>query len=212
MLTHRRVVWLSMVLLLAASACVQTVKGREHPALRDRSKAMRKVAVAPFVIAEKLKGNTASEMEPKVGAEILASKFAESFYDRGVDVVPPADVARALELAGIQGRIIPRQVAAIVAERFGADGLLVGELSRLVDREGGAAGATRGATIGFQVDLYEAPGGARLWTGNVDETQRPLSENVLDASRYPGGGSRWLTSKEMLAWAANEMAVEIPIH
>ena len=200
-------------LLLLALGCVQTVKGQSHPALRERSEPIRKVAIAPFAVAERLVGRARpGSLEPEVAAELLAVQFTERLRDRGVEVIPPSDVARALAAAGIAGRLIPREVAGLVAQEFGADALLMGELRRLVDREGSAAGATRGATIGFQADLRDTPGGARLWTGNVDETQRPLSENVLDASRYPGGGSRWLSPEELLAWGAEQMTLSLPLY
>ncbi|MAE94347.1 MAG: hypothetical protein QF410_13725 [Planctomycetota bacterium] len=200
-------------LLLLALGCVQTVKGQAHPALRERTEPIRKVAVAPFAVAERLIGSARpGALDPAVGAELLGAQFAERLRDRGVEVIPPSDVARALVAAGVSGRLIPRQVAALVAQEFGADAVLMGELRRLVEREGSAAGAMRGATIGFQADLRGAPGGARLWTGNVDETQRPLSENVLDASRYPGGGSRWLTAEELLVWGAEQTTLSIPLY
>ncbi len=254
--------------LAASLGCVQTVKGQVHPALRERSEPVRRVAVAPFVVGERLRGGgsavadgpapisktqtvptevaktqtvpatpsagssaptgrasaqpsglptpsraeTSTGLSPDLAAQLLAAQFAQRLRERGVDVIPAPDVARALEAAGIRGRLIPRQVAALVREKFGADALLMGQLNRLAEREGGGAGATRGATIGFQADLFDTPGAARLWTGNVDETQRPLSENVLDAYRYPGGGSRWLTAEELLAWGAKQTTLQIPLY
>ena len=59
--------------------------------------------------------------------------------------------------------------------------------------------------------LCSAPGARRLWSGQFDETQQPLSENVLSASRYPGGGSRWLTAEELATWGARETALTIPL-
>jgi hypothetical protein len=44
-----------------------------------------------------------------------------------------------------------------------------------------------------------------------NETQRPLSSNVLVASRYPGGGSRWLSAEELARWGAEETARSMPI-
>jgi len=214
-MTSRRPIWTLLLLSLLAivqTACVQTVKGREHAALRERTEPVRRVAIAPFAVSEGLATDRVDTLAPQEAAKLLASQFAQGIGDRGPDVIPPSDVARALEGAGISGRLIPRQVAALVAEKFGADALLLGRVTRLRERDGSAAGATRGATISFQADLFAAPGGARLWTGNVDETQRPLSENVLDASRYPGGGSRWLSAEEMLAWGASEMVPEIPLY
>ncbi len=210
MLTAAR--FLLVLAFVPLLGCVQTVKGREHAALRERTEPVRRVAIAPFVVGEGLVAERVDALDPKEAAKLLASHFAEGILNRGPDVISPSDVERALDAAGIQGRLIPRQVAMLVAEEFGADALLMGRITRLRERQGTGAGATRGATISFQADLFGAPGGARLWTGNVDETQRPLSENVLDASRYPGGGSRWLSAEEMLRWGAEQVVIEIPLY
>ncbi|MCP5057115.1 MAG: hypothetical protein GY937_10375 [bacterium] len=202
---------LSLALLVAATGCVQTVKGTAHPALREHGTISR-LAVAPFTLSERLVGAKTGELETAVAAELLANRFSEAIAARGVHVIAPSDVAIALEAAGVAGsRVLARQVAMVAAEKFGAEAVLVGRLTRLVAREGSAAGVTRAATVGFAVDLYAAPGGARLWTGNFDETQRPLSDNVLDASRYPGGGSRWLTAEELLSWGALEVSNAMPV-
>ncbi len=67
-------------------------------------------------------------------------------------------------------------------------------------------GASRPASVSFRVTLYEAPSGFKLWSARFDETQRPLSDNLFNARRYPGGGSRWLTSTELVKWGAREVA------
>lgn len=204
---------LSLLSLVAAlTGCVETVKGTAHPALRDRSAPITRVAVAPFALSEQLGGVKAGELEAAVAAELLANRLAEGIAARGIEVVPPFDVAIALNAAGVSGdRLLAREVAVVVAKEFGADAVLVGTLTRLVAREGRAAGATRPATVGFVVDLHAAPGAARLWTGHFDETQRPLNENVFDASRYPGGGSRWLSAEELLSWGAREVSNAVPL-
>lgn len=211
MLNTTRTSLLSLALLVALTGCVETVKGTVHPALRDQGTISR-LAVAPFSLSERLVGVKTGELETSVAAELLANRFSEAIAARGVHIIPPSDVAIALEAAGVTGsRVLARQVAMVVAEKFGAEAVLVGQLTRLVARDGSAAGVNRAATVGFVVDLHAAPGAARLWTGNFDETQRPLSDNVLDASRYPGGGSRWLTAEELLSWGALEVSNAMPV-
>ncbi len=215
---------LSISLLLPLMAllglgCIQTVQGESYPALRERERPIRRIAVAPARLAEGLSETRlpaiAREEEsgasPRVGAELLGAHFTELLEARGVEVIPPGEVGRALEVAELNGRLVPRRTAEVVGHELGADALLVVNLHRYVQRKGGAAGATRGASVGFHVDLFDVPSGARLWSGRVDETQRPLNENVLDASRLPGGGSRWLTAEELLRWAAEQTAAQIPL-
>jgi hypothetical protein len=60
--------------------------------------------------------------------------------------------------------------------------------------------------VAFEVTLYAAPSGKKLWTARFDETQQSLNERPLDASRYPGGGTRWLTAAELARWGADATA------
>jgi hypothetical protein len=140
----------------------------------------------------------------------LVGRFlAEALAQRGVDVTTPEDVGRALAEAGATGRI-PREVARLAAERFGAQGVLVGTVSRYRERTGGAQ-ESGAASVWFEVSLYTAPEGEKLWSGVFNETQRPALDNVLVASRYPGGGSRWLSAEELARWGAEQTAASMPL-
>ena len=67
----------------------------------------------------------------------------------------------------------------VAAEDFGATSVLLGEVIRYREREGGEFGALRPASVWFEVQLYTAPGGERLFTARFEQTQPALSENAL---------------------------------
>jgi len=108
---------------------------------------------------------------------------------------------------------VPRQQHLQAVERasadFGATAVAVGRVTRWREREGSAAGATQPASVAFEVSLYEAPSGRRLWTGRFDETQKSITEAILRARQYPGGGTRWLSTEEFARWGAKEVAKSI---
>lgn len=205
---------------LALLGCqpVVSVRARPHTRTNERIEPIRTIAVAPFSKAGKLAGARSLTVEEspwvtpddeKNEATVLVSRyFAEALEQRGLLVVPADDVHRMLEsVYADYERVIPLQVARIAAERFGADAVIVGSVGRYRERsrDGG------GASVGFEVALYEAPSGRKLWSANFDETQRPLSENIFNASRLPGGGSRWLTADELAKWGAGETARQVPL-
>ncbi len=201
---------LSALLAGVLTGCVQTVKQERHPGLAERDAPIARIAVLPFRLGRTLAAREeAGGTSPSVAAALLAHHLTESLAAR-VDVVTPGDVQRALDAAHVDARELGA-VARLVADEFGADALLVGELARWREREGGAAGASRGATLGFSVSVHGAPRGERLWSANVDETQHSLSDNVFAASRYPGGGTRWLTAEELAHWAADQTAASLPL-
>ena len=191
---------LGLVLLAAAllASCVNTVAARRFPALDERRTAIQRVAVAPLVAPE----------DAATSAPVVARYLTEALVARGIEVVGPEDVARA---AGATGADDVPELAALVNREFGADALVLGEITRWIEREGNAAGTRRPASVGLRVSLYSAGQGERLWVGSFDHTQQPLSENVLLTTRYPGGGTRWLTAEEFAQFAAQELAAALPL-
>jgi hypothetical protein len=181
-----------------ALACASTVAERAHPALGQHGP-LQRVAVAPF-------GAKPEEAVP--AAALVARHVTEALVERGIEVIGPEDVARALGGREPGGAA---ELAALVHREFGADGVLLGEITRWVEREGGAAGTLRPASVGVRVELYGAPQGEPLWEGEFDRTQQSLLENVLVTPRYPGGGTRWLTAEEFALFAASELGAAAPL-
>jgi len=204
-------------LLLAAAcalSCATTVRSRDFPALQERGAPITRVAIAPFEATGRLAATPESTTgtSPEVATALVARYLTEALASRGIAVVPADDVARALGIERpIRERLVPRAIAERAADKFGVDAVLMGRVSRFTDRAGQSAGTLRPASVGFEVTLYAAPGGHKLWSALFDETQRALSENVFNAGRYPGGGTRWLSAEELARWGASETAAKIPI-
>jgi hypothetical protein len=142
---------------------------------------------------------------PAVSAQLVSRYLAEALEKRGLAVVAPEDVSAALALAGPT-----RPAPAVLADKFGADGVLSGALERWEERQGEAMGTLSPAAVAFHVDLRSAPGGSALWSSEFDERQQALGDNVLRAGRYPGGGTRWLTAAELAQWGAQETIAAMP--
>ena len=187
---------LRLAFALVMLACAGTVSERPYPALSERREPIRKIAVAPIA---------ARPEEAAAAAPLVARHLAQALALRGVEVIPPEEVAHVDSGAGVA------ELAAAVARQFGADAVLVGEITRWVEREGEALGSQRPAAVGLRVVLHGAPAGERLWQGEFDRTQQSLLENVLLTPRYPGGGTRWLTADEFAHFAADELATAIPV-
>ena len=61
------------------------------------------------------------------------------------------------------------------------------------------------ARIAFEVSLFDARTGGRLWRARFDETQPSLTENVARVRQYPGRGARWLSANELAGWGAERI-------
>lgn len=206
---------LARPLLIAACAlllagCAQVVKTQAFPGLEQAQSGASAVAVAPFD-ARGRGGVSTTEGPEAEGAPVVARQVAEAIAARGVKVIPPEDVARSLQSAGVPADAKPDQIAAMVQQKFGANLLLMGQVSRYRDRKGENLGAASPASVGFSVTLYQAPAATRLWSAGFDETQAPISSNLFNLGRYPGGGTRWLTADELSKWGADGVANAFPV-
>lgn len=176
----------------------------------------RIVAVAPFVVSQSLLAAPArfANTSPQSVSQRLSTQVAETLRSRGLSVFSAHEVRDALAESGIRlepATALPPETARVVAEKLGANALLIGELRRWSERQGSAIGATRGATVTLGLTLFDAPGGHQLWSASFDRTQLPLSENVLQAGQLPGGGTRWLTAEELALWGAGHTARQMPL-
>lgn len=169
------------------------------------------VAVVPFYPDPALSHR---DTPPPIGAidaaDVVARIVSDAFSTGGVQIVAPSDLIIAFEG---HGKVLPRADvlpnAELAASDFGASAVLLGKVTRYREREGGAAGALRPASVAFEVSLYTAPGGELVYTGRFDQTQQSLSANPLLARKYPGGGTRWLTAAELTRWGADEVVATL---
>ena len=137
--------------------------------------------------------------------------MAEAVRARGIEVIAPEDVRTASDpAASPTDALDTARVVFVANQQFGADAVLIGTVLRWRDRVGEKLGASRAASVGFEVTLLRTPDGAKLWSAVFDETQLPITDNFFNVFRYPGRGTRWLTAEELSQWGANEVAQAMP--
>lgn len=170
--------------------------------------ALRKVAVVPLSASSFfVPGQPPNDIDGATAADLMGRFLTEAIAERGQSVVAPSDLALAFATAGREvQRDDPGAVAELAAAKFRATGILLGSVSRYRERSGEALGALHPAGVAFEVTLYAAPGGEKLWGARFDETQQAFLDNPLKARRYPGGGTRWLRAAELARWGADQVA------
>jgi hypothetical protein len=187
--------------LVACAASEPAVQSRRFSPLEG---ALDRVAVAPFRAREAPAGAVGAAQP--ADALLVARFVGEALSQRGLVVIPPGDLERVL--VADAARFDPAEAAFTAAREFGATSVLMGEVLRY--REGAAeSGEGRGASVAFSLSLYDAPSARRLWSARFDETQQPLSANVLERPSYPGHGTRWLAASELARWGADVMADQL---
>jgi hypothetical protein len=205
-----RVVAAALLPLLFACSAPQTLKSRTYTG-ELANLDIRTLAVAPFRSADAYVRASERDAEPQAAAQLVERFLSEAIQARGVSVVPAGDVRTALRLDETSALPPLGIIAQVAGREFGAQAVLHGTVYRMRERTGEALAAAQPASVWFEVILVAAPGGARLWSAVFNETQQALSENVLNARRYPGGGTRWLRAEELARWGAQEVARGMPV-
>lgn len=148
---------------------------------------------------------------PQQPAEMLENSLRTGLAARKITVISSSDLAAATgnTLAALDA-LEPAAACEQAKSHDAADAVVSAEVVRFRERKGSDLGVDQPASVSFRVTLWHVADHAALWTAEFDETQQPLSSNLLNLGRYPGNGARWLTAEELLRWGAAEAAARLP--
>jgi hypothetical protein len=100
------------------------------------------------------------------------------------------------------------QGALRVVDGEGADASLGGQIRRWSQREGSTTGVRRPASVWLVLELTDRDGRV-IWSGVYEETQPPLSEDLLSFSRAWERGFRWVTAEELAEYGLRELVGDL---
>ncbi|MFC1838502.1 hypothetical protein ACFL1N_02900 [Thermodesulfobacteriota bacterium] len=183
---------------------------------------IKKIGVLPF-----LKGRYGNEVratldanisnfnyKPEVISEeadrILTGIVHEEIKGKGVsDVVPLLEAVIAYDSISKEGETI-RSLAKKVGETLKVDTMVVGYIWRYKRRVGSSVSASSPASVGFCVCLVDVSTGNVLWKGSYEETQRSLSENILNIKAFFKKGAKWLTAEDLARYGVKDIFKKYP--
>jgi hypothetical protein len=213
MLTRGRwIIAAASMLGLAGCSTVRPAPVVQNQTMRIPAGALKRIAVLPFSHKNTMRlSSDAGATSPEIAAELVARFLTEAIAKRGIEVIPASDLSTALNAQGLKPMDInPRTASALAAAKFGATAIMVGQVSRYRERQGEKFGSTGAASVAFNATIYATDPVQRIWSSQFDETQRALFENIVNAPRYPGGGTRWLTAAELAQWGAKAAVDTLP--
>jgi hypothetical protein len=105
----------------------------------------------------------------------------------------------------------PLILARELGKRVGADYVVVGNVWRYRDRTGSPMATETSASVGFAVYLIDVSSGQILWSNVFSETQRSLSENILQAKGFFEMGGKWVTADELALYGVKEVFKRFPL-
>jgi hypothetical protein len=97
-----------------------------------------------------------------------------------------------------------------VGKKLEADFIFIGYIFRLEERIGSSLGVERPASVSFDLHLFRLRDEKMVWLGKFDETQRPLSENLLKIGSFIRRKGSWLTAAELASVGMDEMLGKLP--
>jgi len=126
-------------------------------------------------------------------------------------VLPPEKVEEAFsQIERRQFELKPLRSFIQLGKTLDMDFIFIGILFRFEERIGSHIGAEKPASVGFDVHLIRLKDEKMVWTGKFDETQRPLSENLLKIGSFVRRKASWLTAEELSSVGMDEMLLRLP--
>jgi hypothetical protein len=107
-------------------------------------------------------------------------------------------------------RDTPLALSQKVGKILDAGSMVVGSVWRYRDRKGGASAVSDPASVAFALHLVDVRSGNIVWSRSFVQTQRSLSENILNAKAFFERGAKWLTADELASYGVKEILKEFP--
>jgi hypothetical protein len=168
------------------------------------------IAIVPFASAPQVDRPGAPVVDVEDGGiAIVSARVVEALSEVGdLAVTPPEETARWLEANGRALQDSPARLGSELASAFGADAILYGRVRRYRSRIGSTRGASRPASVWFELEL-RLPDGVRIWAGSYDEQQEALSENLLSLPRAADRGFAWVDASRLSSDGARALVAAL---
>lgn len=211
-----------------ALACVVLVSGcavGKGPVARtDEAPIPRRIALAPFIDMARTYGEGQEVRSPLTGkmfvtgevapdvAGLLTAETETFLHERGFEVVSPESVGSVMETLSARADPTPgeRGLAMAAARQVEAEAILVGYLYRVHGRQGGRFAVRQPASVAFGLYLINAGSGGMLWSGEFDETQRSLAENLFAMGDFIRRRGEWVSAGQMATDSVRQILADFP--
>ena len=143
----------------------------------------------------------------------ILTGFAQDLLEirYGDKVIPTLEVMRAYrQMPKDEFKDTPVDLTQRLGKALSANAMIVGSVWKYRDRRGGARAVESPASVAFAVHLVDVETGRVVWSKDFAETQRSLSENILNAPAFFARGAKWLTADELARFGMEELFKAFP--
>ena len=89
--------------------------------------------------------------------------------------------------------------------------VVVGNVWRYKNRTGNALATEHPSSVAFSIYLIDVENHELAWSATYDETQRPLTENLLNIIDFFKQGAKWLTVDELAEYGMKKILKTFPV-
>ena len=228
MRTQKRRRLISAVCGLAALAFIGACQGFvPQPPPKPPSWTPKRVAVLPFqkVLPAPDEGGLArspltgavfsggGDVEGPSGVNTLDRTLSELLPSTvPFEIVPPSQAGLVFSRLERENMGKPlRHLLAETGRRLNCDGVLVGHLYRFAQRVGGEYAAEKPASVAFDLAMVNVNDALVVWKNSFDQTQRGLSDDILQLDKYVQHGLRWYTAEDLARYGLEDMLSPVPL-
>jgi len=183
-------IWLLTVLLTLVEGCSYMAPGNTDQDLVP----VKTIGVLPVTIDQHLESNKKNMESLETGTEVLDGILADYFQG-----YPDISLISQHELEGVSSADYgtPLALAREAGKQLYYDAILITTVIRYEERNGSDYAVITPASVSFSLKLLAVESGRVIWSGDFDQAQQPLLENILPKARSTGSGFRWLTAAEL---------------
>ncbi len=147
------------------------------------------------------------------GSQNTLTRILYSKIDaRGIFILPPLEKVEEAFSNWERKKFEEKPLSSSIqfGKELQGDYILIGFVFRYEERVGSSVGVEKPASVAFDFHLFRLRDGMEVWRGRMDETQRPLSENLLRIGSFIRGKARWLTAEELSSIGLDEALRSLP--
>ena len=144
----------------------------------------------------------------KDAADILTENLFDLLKDRkDFELIPSSQAQGVMAglLAGSKQELQERELQLEIGRALNANAIFVGYIYRFRERVGGQYSVESPASVAFDIHLIRTVDGRILWSAHLDETQRPLSDDLFGLGLFLRRKAKWVTAKEMAISGLKDM-------
>jgi len=146
-------------------------------------------------------------------SDVLTEQMFSLLKDRtDIELIPSSQAQGVMSilLTEKNKELHDRDLLVEIGRALNADAVVAGYIYRFRERVGGKYSADSPASVAFDIHLVRVVDRRLLWSGHFDETQRPLSDDLLGLGTFLKRRARWITAKEMAISGLNDMFKSFP--